>query len=69
MSCPHCAIATTTALSKRTALGDRTFRWSGGRRTCNARTGTPCNYLQSPSHSVLLVILWCLRSTLSLRDR
>jgi hypothetical protein len=38
------------------------------KRTFNERTGTPFNYLEYPTDSVLLVVLWRLRYTLSLRD-
>ena len=38
------------------------------RRTFNERTGTPFNFLEYPTDIVLLVVLWRLRSTLSLRD-
>ncbi len=68
MPCPHCTTPATTELSKRTTLGYRTFRCSTCRHTFNERTGTPFNYLDYPTDIVLLVVLWRLRYTLSLRD-
>ena len=68
MACPHCATTTTKERTTRTQLGYRTFRCSGCRRTFNERTGTPYNYLEFPTDIVLLVVLWRLRYTLSLRD-
>ncbi len=38
------------------------------RRGCNERSGTPFNHRQYPTDVVLLVVLWRLRYTLSLRD-
>jgi putative transposase len=66
--CPHCAVPTTTALPRRTALGYRTFRCRACRRVFNERTGTAFNHLQYPTDLVLLVVLWRLRYKLSLRD-
>ena len=66
--CPHCAATATTAQPRHTALGYRTFRCCTCRRTCNERTGTAFNHLQYPTDLVLLVVLWRLRYTLSLRD-
>ncbi len=68
MSCPHCAATAAIEQPRRTALGDRTFRCSTCRRTCNERTGTPDHHLQYPTDLVLLVVLWRLRDTLRLRD-
>ncbi len=68
MLCPHCAVTTTAEQPKRTALGYRTFRCPRCRRSFNERTGTPFNHLQVPTDIVLLVVLWCLRYKLSLRD-
>src|ERR671932_2851917 len=68
MTCPHCASTTTTELPKRTQLGYRSFRCSACRRQFNERTGTPYNYLECPTDIVLLVVLWRLRSKLSLCD-
>ena len=68
MTCPHCSATTTTELTKRTQLGYRTFRCGACRCQFNERTGTPSNYLEFPTDIVLLVVLWRLRSKLSLRD-
>lgn len=68
MPCPHCAAATTNELTKHTQLGYRTFRCAACRRQFNERTGTPYNDLAFPTDSVLVVVLWRLRSKLSLRD-
>ncbi len=68
MNCPQCASPRTKEQRKITALGYRTFRWSACRRTFNERTGTPFNFLEYPIDIVLLVVLWRLRYTLSLRD-
>jgi transposase-like protein len=66
--CPHCPAIATTERHQRTSLGYRTFRCSACRRVFNERTGTPFNHLQYPTDLVLLVVLWRLRSKLSLRD-
>ncbi len=68
MPCPHCAAPDTAQQSRRTALGYRTFRCGRCHRIFNERTGTPYNHLQYPTDLVLLVVLWRLRSKLSLRD-
>ncbi len=68
MPCPHCAATATAEQPRRTALGYRTFRCRACRRVFNERTGTPFNHLQYPTAVVLLVVLWRLRSKLSLRD-
>jgi putative transposase len=68
MNCPHCALGTTKEQTKKTALGYRTFRGFACRPTFNERTGTPFNLLEYPTDVVLLVVLWRLRYTLSLRD-
>jgi transposase-like protein len=47
MPCPHCTTTTTTERTKRTSLGYRIFRCQACRRTCNERTGTPFNYLDT----------------------
>jgi transposase-like protein len=54
--------------TKKTELGDATFCCSVCRRTFNERTGTPFNSLEVPTDVVFLVVLWRLRSKLSLRD-
>jgi len=68
MHCPHCASVTTKEQTLKTTLGYRTFRCSVCKRLFNERTGTPFNFLEYPTDIVLLVVLWRLRYTLSLRD-
>jgi len=68
MTCPHCTSTITTARSKKTQLGYRTFFCCACKRTFNERTGTPFNYLEFPTDIVLLVVLWRVRYKLSLRD-
>src|SRR3984893_212990 len=68
MNCPHCMITTTKKSTKKTKLGYTTFFCPHCQRTFNERTGTPFNYLEFPSHIVLLAVLWRLRYKLSLRD-
>src|SRR6185437_1626987 len=68
MNCPYCASATTKEQSQKTTLSHRTFRCSACKRPFNERTGTPFNFLEYPTDVVLLVVLWRLRYTLSLRD-
>jgi hypothetical protein len=65
MNCPS---ATTKEQHKKTVLGYRTFRGSACQRTFNERSGTLFNFLQYPTDIVLLVVLWRLRYTVSLRD-
>jgi putative transposase len=66
--CPHCAQLGTAESPRRTTLGYRAFRCRACRRGFNERTGTPCNHLQYPTDSVLLVVPWRLRYKLRLRD-
>ena len=68
MPCPLCAATATVEQPRRTALGYRTFRCRTCRRVFNERTGTAFNHLQYPTDLVVLVVLWRLRSKLSLRD-
>ena len=68
MNCPRCASTTPKEQTKKTSLGYRTVRCSTCRRTFHERTGTPFNFLEYPTDIVLLVVLWRLRYTLSLRD-
>ncbi len=68
MPCPHCAATATAAQPRRTARGYHTFRCRPCRRLGNERTGTPDNHVPYPTDLVLLVVLWRLRYTLSLRD-
>ena len=68
MPCPQCGATATAEQPRRTALGSRTCRCRACRRGFNERNGTPCNHFQYPTDVVLLVVLWRLRYTLSLRD-
>ena len=68
MPCPHCGVTAVAEQAKRTALGSRIFRCRSSRRRFTERTGTPVNQLQVPTDIALLVVLWRLRFTLSLRD-
>jgi putative transposase len=68
MNCPHCASAATKEQTKQTSLSYRTFRCSDCKRAFHKRTGTPFNFLEYPTDIVLLVVLWRLRYTLSLRE-
>ncbi len=68
MPCPYCMADETAEQPRRTALGYRTIRCGRCRRVCNERTGTAYNHLQYPTDLVVLVVLWRLRYTPSLRD-
>ncbi len=68
MPCPYCAATATAEEPRRTALGYRTFRCRRCRRIFNERAGTSFNHLHVPTAVVLLVVVWRLRYTLSLRD-
>jgi putative transposase len=68
MNCPYCTCPTTKEQSKKTALGYRVFRCSTCKRLFNERTNTLFNSLEYPTDIVLLVVLWPLRYTLSLRE-
>lgn len=66
--CPNCASTATRERLTRTQLGYRTFRCLRCRRSFHERSGTPFKYLTFPNDSVLQLVLWRLRSKLSLRD-
>ena len=68
MNCPHCASPTTREQTKKASLAYRMFRCSLGRRIFNERIDAPFNFLAYPTDIVLLVVLWRLQYTLSLRD-
>jgi len=68
MNCPYCAVTTTQKRAKKTKLGYLTFFCPKCKRHFNERTGSPFNYLECPTDSVLLVVFWRLRYKLSLRD-
>jgi putative transposase len=67
MDCPHCTSTVTKERTRKTRLCYRTF-CSDCKRTFNEGTETPFNFLEYPTDSVLLVVLWRLRYKLSLRD-
>jgi transposase-like protein len=68
MTCPRCASTATTDRPDRTEGGYRRFRCRACTRGVNERTGPPLNRLQYPTDIVALVVLWCYRYHLSLRD-
>lgn len=68
MNCPYCLSLATKQRNKKTSLGYRTYRCQQCQRTFHERTGTPCNSLDYPTDSVLLVVFSRLRDKLSLRD-
>jgi transposase-like protein len=68
MNCPRCKSSAIKEQRKKTTLGYRTFRCSACKRFFNERTGTAFNFLEYPTDTVLLVVLWRLRYKLSLRD-
>jgi putative transposase len=68
MNCPHCTSWATKEQRKKTTLCYRIFRCSACERFFNERTGTIFNFLEYPTDTVLLVVLWRLRYKLSLRD-
>jgi putative transposase len=61
MNCPQCAAITTRKPTKKTKLGDTTFFCPHWLCTFHEPTGTPFNYLEFPTDSVLLALLWRLR--------
>ena len=68
MNCPHCAATDTKKRTKKTKLGYLTFFCPQCRSTFNERTGTPFNFLAFPTDSILLAVVWRIRSKLSSRD-
>jgi putative transposase len=68
MNCPYCTSAIPKEETQKTSLGYRVFRCSACKKRFNERTATPFNFLEYPPDVVLLVVLWRLRYTLSLRD-
>ena len=68
MHCPHCASTATKEQTNKTSLDYRMFRYSACKRAFNECTGFRFNFLEYPTDIVLLVVLWRLRYTLSLRD-
>ena len=68
MLCPHCQSANTRVLSTTTELDYQRFYCRACRRKYNECTGTAFNFLEYPTDLVMLIVLWRLRYTLSLRD-
>jgi putative transposase len=66
--CPHCQSAATAERPDATELGYRRFPCRTCKRIFNERTGTVFNRLQYPTDVICLVLLWCFRYKLSLRD-
>src|ERR671933_1985839 len=68
MECVDCGSATTSERRDRTAQGYRRFRCRDCGREFNERSGGLLNRTQYPSDVIALVVLWCLRYRLTLRD-
>ena len=68
MNCIYCTATGTKKRTKKTKRGYLTFFCPQCRSTFNERTGTPFKYLEFPTDSVLLAVLWRLRSKRRLRD-
>ncbi len=68
MNCPHCNSANTSARSRLTKLGYKTFYCKNCAKAFNERTGTPFNRLKAKTETVFQVVFWRLRYKLSLRD-
>lgn len=68
MECLDCGSAAVTERRERTAQGYRCFRCRDCGRQFNERSGGPLKRAQYPSDVIALVVLWRLRSRLTLRD-
>jgi putative transposase len=68
MECPYCQLSTTSERPETTARGYRRFRCRACTRGFNERTGSVFNRVQYPPDVVCPVVLWRVRSKLSLRD-
>jgi putative transposase len=68
MRCVACGSEAASERPERTAQGCRRFRCRACGKQSNERSGTVLNRTQHPSDVVALVVLWRLRSKLSLRD-
>jgi putative transposase len=68
MRCIECGSEAVTERPERTAQGYRRFRCRTCGKRFNERSGGRLNRTQYPSDVVALVVLWRLRSKLSLRD-
>src|SRR4051794_6641445 len=68
MDCVCCGSAAVTERPDCTAQGYRRFRCRACGKQSNERSGTLLNHAQYPSDVIALVVLWRLRSRLTLRD-
>jgi putative transposase len=68
MDCVCCGSAAATERLERTAQGDRRFRCRDCGKQFNERSAGLLNRTQYPSDVIALVVLWRLRSRLTLRD-
>ena len=68
MGCPSCQSSAITEHPDSTARGYRRFRCGSCGHGFNERTGSVFNRVQYPPDVVCLVVLWRVRSKLSLRD-
>src|SRR3954451_13972400 len=68
MDCVACGSTEVTERPERTAQGYRRFRCRTCSKQYNERSGTVLNHAQYPSDVIALVVLWRLRSRLTLRD-
>jgi transposase-like protein len=69
MNCPYCTSTATKQQIKKTSLDCRTSRCESRANAPSTNVqGTLCHFLEDPTDIVLLVVLWRLRYTLSLRD-
>src|SRR3954469_13492028 len=68
MRCLECGSQAVTERSERTAQGYRRVRCRACGKQFNERSGTLLNRTQYPPDVIALVVLWRLRSKLSLRD-
>src|SRR4051795_3608031 len=68
MDCVACGSTAVTERPERTAQGYRRFRCRTCGKQFNERSGTVLNHAQYPSDVIALVVVWRLRSRLTLRD-
>jgi putative transposase len=68
MWCVACDAAEVSERPERTAQGYRRFRCCARGKQFNERSGGILNRTQYPSDVIALVVFWCLRYKLSLRD-
>lgn len=68
MECVGCGSTAVSERSERTAQGYRRFRCRPCGRQFNERSSGSLNRTQYPNDVIALVVLWCLRYKLALRD-